>query len=350
MMEKPFWQEMVDTTSKYGRLIGLMKSAKIVAEFCLAIKPGDTALIVTDTEISPLIYYTLAGAIHAAGGIPTIAIMQPSPHPSAEPPVAIAEAMRYVDIVINCCSRTLTHTKARFVAQFECKRRYFAMPALTEDTMIRGAATADFEKVKEISLKVAEVADQGKWVRVQSDFGTDVTFSIEGRPFNAYYGEALEPGTAGGFPGGEVNTLPVESTVNGTVVIDSFMMEVGLLKDPIKWKVKEGKVIDISGGKEADLLRKYLEANGDENSYYIGEFSIGTNYAARTLGIAFEDKQVYGTVHMAIGSGVNSRTSAYRAKYKSKLHLDGVMSRPTVTIDGKVLMQNGEILVAPRPY
>lgn len=126
-----------------------MKSAKTAVEDCLCVKSGERVTIVTDTEISPLIYHTFAGAVMVAGGIPTIVIMEPLPHASAEPPDVVAAAMCECDAFINCCSRTITHTKARNKAQYDLKRRYLVMPAITEDALINGTATADFKKVKE---------------------------------------------------------------------------------------------------------------------------------------------------------------------------------------------------------
>jgi len=346
MADRAFWYEMVDTATKYGRIGRLMKSARTVVEDCLGIKPGETVTIVSDTEISPLVYHTLSGAVTAAGGIATIVIMEPLPHASAEPPSVVAAAMRESDAFINVCSRTISHTKARYVAQFEYKRRYVIMPATTEDMLISGAATADYKKLKEVGLKVIDVLTKGKQVRVISDYGTDVSFSIEGRPPKNVF-EAREPGSVAIFPGAEAPLGPVEDTVNGTIVIDRFILEIGLVSEPVTWKVRNGKVYEITGGREAEQLKEYLSKHGDENSMYIGEFSIGLNPYARSIGSNLEDKEVYGSVHIAIGSGVHY-PPYYTAKYHSKTHIDGLMLKPTVFVDGKKLVDKGEIVGAPR--
>jgi leucyl aminopeptidase (aminopeptidase T) len=338
---------MVDTGTKYGRIGRLIKSVRIAIEDYLCVKPGETVTIVSDTEVSPLVYHGLAGAVLAAGGVPTIVIMEPLIHASAEPPAAVAAAMRESDAFINCCSRTITHTKARNVAQYELKRRYMVMPAATEDMLISGGGTADFKKVKEIASKVGDILKKGKQVHIVSDYGTDVTFSIEGRPPKVLF-EASEPGSLTVFPGSELPLCPVEGTANGTIVIDRFILDIGILSEPVTWRVRNGKVDEITGGREAEQLKDFLQKQGDENSFYIGEFSIGVNYAARSIGSNLEDKQVYGAVHIAIGSGV-TYPPYYNAKYHSKTHVDGVMLTPTVSVDGKTLIDKGDILVAPRP-
>ena len=58
---------------------------------------------------------------------------------------------------------------------------------------------------------------------------------------------------------------------------------------------------------------------------------------------------MYGTVHVALGTGVSAPDGLYLRRYASKLHLDGVMTQPTVTVDGVTVVEDGEILVAPRP-
>jgi leucyl aminopeptidase (aminopeptidase T) len=325
-----------------------MKAAMTAARWCLDIQPGETVLIVTDTEISPLIYYTLAGAIHTMGGIPVISLMRPLPYASAEPPTAVAEAMKSCDIIINCASRTITHSAARHEAQFRHGKRVLVMPAMTEDMLIRGAGAADFEVVKDITGKVVEFLGSGRSVRVTSKHGTDVTFSIDGRPAKPAHGQIRPPELLSVFPGGETPLCPVDGSVNGQIVIDSYMLDVGLVDRPIIWTVKQGQVVDIKGGHAADALLRILEVRGDEYSRYIGEFSVGTNYAARPIGNNIEDKQVYGSVHFAIGTG-SSYPPYYFAKYKSSIHLDGVILKPDVFVDDRALITNGEIVIAPRP-
>jgi len=347
MTDRAFWYESVDTGTKYGRLSRLMRTTKSAIEDCLGVRPGETVTIVSDTEVSPLVYHGLAAAVLSAGGIPTIAIMEPLPHSSAEPPPAVAAAMRESDAFINACSRTITHTKARLEANINFKKRYLLMPAVTEDMLINGSSTADIKKVKEIASTVFKGLNGSKEVHITSDYGTDVTFSSEGRRPKQLL-EAREPATMAVFPGGEMNICPVEGTANGTIVIDRFILDIGLLSEPVTWKVKNGKVYEITGGREADQLKNYLEKHGDENSLYIGEFSIGLNYEARSVGNNIEDKQVYGSVHIAIGSGVTNYPY-YTAKYHSVTHIDGLMLKPTVLVDGKPLVENGEIIGAPRP-
>lgn len=348
-MSNQYWYESVDSAPKLGRLTQLAHTASSFVENTLRLEPGDEVCIVTDTEVSPLVYYSISGAVKAAGGVATVHVIEPLLVPSAEPPRAVAAAMVNCDFLINCCSRSITHSQAAHAAYLDHGIRYVVMSNPTEDLLLRGAATADFDVVRDISLKTRDALNAGTTVQITSPEGTDVTFDTTGRPFYPYYGEFLDGGTVTVFPGGEVNTTPNEDSGNGRIVFDAFLMEIGLLTEPVAWDLEDGKIVRVSGGTQAREFERILETRGDEFSRYIGELSVGTNYAARSIGSALEDKEVYGRVHIACGTGVSSPDGAFRARYQSTLHLDGIISNPTLTVDGKPVVENGEILVAPRP-
>jgi leucyl aminopeptidase (aminopeptidase T) len=74
---------------------------------------------------------------------------------------------------------------------------------------------------------------------------------------------------------------------------------IGLLSQPIQVEVESGRAISIKGGKEAEQLKKLLEA--DENGSHIAEFAIGTNPMSRMKGNMAEDKILKGCVDIAVG-------------------------------------------------
>jgi leucyl aminopeptidase (aminopeptidase T) len=135
----------------------------------------------------------------------------------------------------------------------------------------------------------------------------------------------------------------VEGTGNGTVVWDTSAhhIEGRLLKAPIKIKVKDGWATEITGGDDAQALVEYIEKYGDKNSYNCpAEFAIGLNPNARPRGNVREDKKLAGYAHIAMGSTAGIISNLY-----SKLHLDGIMKDATITCDGKIVVDKGEVLV-----
>ena len=96
-------------------------------------------------------------------------------------------------------------------------------------------------------------------------------------------------------------------------------------------------MVEITGGVEANQLRELLETSGDSNSYNIGEFAFGTNPAACVVHNVQEFKNKLGTIHIALGNNKNLFGNTF-----SKTHLDAIMLKPTVSIDGKVVIDKGK--------
>ena len=140
------------------------------------------------------------------------------------------------------------------------------------------------------------------------------------------------------FPDGEIALCPVEESVEGVIVVDRWMQGIGEIVDkPIKMRFKGGKCQSITGGIEAQTLKSVVESEGDEYSKYIGEFAIGINPWARVTGNPHrEGKKVVGSVTWRLG-----QERLLGGKYRSTLHLDGLMLKPIVTIDGKILFKEG---------
>ena len=144
---------------------------------------------------------------------------------------------------------------------------------------------------------------------------------------------------------------PVPGTANGTVVWDTTAhVPAGLWKDPVKLTIKDGWVVDISGGLEAAEIKNYLKTYGDKNCYAVGgEMGLGTNKkCAPRMGIMRSDKKRYGAMHFGIGHGADRFRFETDPKrfVSSNLRLEGIIARVTVIVDDNIVIcENGEIKV-----
>src|SRR5690606_34957280 len=118
---------------------------------------------------------------------------------------------------------------------------------------------------------------------------------------------------------------PIEESIEGTVVWDTTMHHVGLLSEPIRAEFSAGRAEKITGGASASKLLAYLESNGDDGSWMLGETSVGINDRCRVTGFVREDKKIAGCMHIALG--MNTDTGG---KVASRTHLDGVVRYPTL--------------------
>jgi len=314
--------------------LSIMKGARTAVETCMNIKPDETVLIVTDTG-KVKIAEAFAYASAALGAKTVISIMKPMGQSGEEPLKPIREAMKASDVVLIPTTRSLSHTDARREATKK-GARIASMPGITEDMMSYGGLTADYKDIANRTIKIAKILEKGKNVEITTPSGTRLTMNIEGRAPIRDTGLYHKSGDWGNLPAGEACLAPVEGTTQGTLVIDSMGKTV---KQPLTITIKNGWAQKFQGP-DATRLERLLES-ADKNAYNIGELGIGTNPNARLTGVVLEDEKVLGTVHIALGDN----TSYVGGHTKSKIHVDGILLRPTMKIDGHLIMKDGKLLL-----
>ena len=304
------------------------------------IKPDHHVLVVGDSHTQPL-----AEIFHAAASTlakeSVLAIMAVRRNHGQEPPRIITEAMAASDIVIHAVTYALTHTDATRYAQAK-GTQIFTMRGLTEELMfrmLRMILELDRGQLLRVTNAMADRLTRAKSVHLTSDLGTDIRMDVIGRQAISLAGQG-RPGHLGGsaFPG-EAAIAPIEGSANGKIVFEYSMDNLGLLDQPIHLTVKEGSVTAIEGGSSADELRRLLDQS-DAGATNIAEFAIGTNPVASMTGNMAENKKVRGTVHMALGDNMTIGGAV-----RSDVHLDGMVLRPTVTIDGETVVDRGRLMI-----
>ncbi len=310
-------------------------------------KAGDTILIMTDTQMDPLLWQGLATAANGLDMEPVVTIMTPRAHHAANPasPAMQAALDPKVDLVVYLTSTAMAHAKIT-EDLVDAGKKFILMEELTVDMLKPGGpAWADYEAMNRLGLKIAEVYSKGKTVRVTCPNGTDLTVDITGRPGRSIAGMplALHPGKGGGcaFPDGEAHVCPVEGTGEGRVVFDLTAHSVGALKEPMILTVEKGMVTKIEGGYQAQIWRQLLERAGDIGSYNCpAEVSIGLNKNVVPTGSMRTDKKMYATSHIGVGD-----TIVLGGTCHAKLRLEGVIRYPEISVDGQVLTRAGRILL-----
>jgi len=124
----------------------------------------------------------------------------------------------------------------------------------------------------------------------------------------------------------------------GVLVIDGSipLPGLGLLKEPITLKVEKGYIVSITGGEEAELLKKTLEGYNDPRVYLVAEVGFGLNPEGHLSGRMLEDEGVLGTMHIGIGNNI-----AYGGTNNTPVHIDLIMKQPTCMVDGHYIYKDG---------
>jgi len=317
-------------------LTKLDKASITAIKDCMGTKKNEKVLVITD-ELKREIGYSLYENAKALGHKSLFVEMKSGKINGEEPPAEIAELMQKFDVVLIPTAKSLTHTDARRAASANGVR-VATFPGITKEIMIRGM-NADYSAIAKRSIKLKKILEKGKRIRVTTAAGTDISFDIVGRTAIASKGLFHKKGESGNLPTGETFLAPVEGTANGAFVVDGSMAGLGLIGDVnIKVEVENGFAAKITGGRPAKQLREMLDKVG-KGARNIAEFGIGTNDSARLSGILLEDEKVMGTIHIALGNNISMGGS-----FNVPIHLDGVIKKPTVYLDSKLLMDKGKLL------
>jgi len=257
-----------------------------------------------------------------------------------------AEAVIYkykkdaVHAVIALSNYSTSHTTFRNLLTKICGTRYASMP-LFEAEMLEGAMAIDYRELKRRTTLIAGEVRKAELIEVKTPNGTHIAFSKKGRKVSADTGILTRPGSFGNLPAGEVYLAPLESTADGTLILE--WAPTRKLSSSVVLTVKDGYVGEVLGDEPfASYLREKLRERKENGN--IAELGIGTNDRARRPDNILESEKILGTVHIALGDN-----TSFGGKVSAPFHQDFVFFRPTVTLideDGKrtELMREGKFI------
>ena len=312
----------------------LLVSARTALQQCLDLKQGEKFLVIVDEP-----QMEIGQAFFQVGkemGAETMLLeFTPRKNNGDEPPSPIAKAWLDCDVFVAPASKSLTHTRARENA-VNAGARGSTLPGVTVEMMER-CIPVDYNKMKERCDKLVQILTEGKEVHITTELGTNLRFSMEGREGHPDTGIYNKPGMFGNLPAGEAYMAPLEGTAEGVFIVDGAM--IGVMEEPITLKVEKGFVTEITGGKEAKELLEMVEEVGHD-ARNIAEFGIGLNEKAIFTGNVLEDEKIDNTIHIAIGNNAH-----FGGVVDVPFHMDGIIKKPTVAIDGKVIIKDGKHLI-----
>jgi len=253
----------------------------------------------------------------------------------------MSSVLKEADVVFDLTSdMRIFASEGRYAA---CARgtRYMWVAQVSYDMLTTGGMTANFHEQKPVVEKLSKHFAVAKYANMTTTHGTNVSFRMEGAHINEFHGFCLNPGDVSMAPVIETNVLPIRGTCNGVVVVDVGVIRspIGIVKEPITFTVKDGKVVKIQGGEEAQELERLLEKAGNPNVYEICEFAVGLNPKISLTG-DLASVTAMGTAHLAIGTNI-----VLGGEIKAPLHFNLVVRHPTVALDEKLIMKNGKLLI-----
>jgi aminopeptidase len=333
------------------------QGAQQAVRTCARLRPGETVVIVTDEETEHIASRLREVAEQITPGKITTFVLEDfgeRPEDGSAPlklPHEIGEAMRGAEVSFFAASGKKGEVGSLRLPLIELvhatsQLRHGHMPGIT-DLLMRTGMCADYGEVQRISAGVGEMVREARHIRVTSPAGSDFTAEFSPSLKWVVCDGILRPGKPTNLPEGEVFTCPYD-VKEGLIVIDGilgdyFSERYGLVQDtPVTWEITDGRVRRIACVN--DELREELEEymGQDENAKRLGEFAIGTNTGVeRLVGNMLQDEK-YPGIHVAVGEPLPHETGA---DWSSVVHLDGVLQRVTIDVEGQVIMRDGRFVL-----
>ena len=210
------------------------------------------------------------------------------------------------------------------------RERGLNYPQLLDD-FIR-AVNIDYEDMRKLAKRLRQKLERCTEIRIESDDGTDLTFSTEGRTFLVEDGVIDDEDIRQGvhyaeIPTGEIFVAPIEDSAEGKAV---FLNVPNIGRRELLFR--GGKVVEARGERCEAFWERLEQATGEKDR--IAEFAIGLN-----PGVPNGNEKALGSIHIAIG-----KNNHMGGKNESSLHWDMVMPKPTIKANRKLIMKRGHIL------
>jgi len=314
--------------------------AEVLVHTCAKVQRGEQVAIVTDPERRP-IARALALEVAAVGGVPSIFVSPARSIDNEEPGPLVSTGLLTADVAFLPVTLAMAHTRAVREA-IVSGARVLSMTAFTEGMMNSGGLFTDFGARRPTCLALAQRLTDGSTLRVTNPAGTDLTIGLAGTTGNSHACILDGPGFSA-VPNIEANCSPAQGSGEGLFVCDGSIpyYGVGVMREPVTFRISEGFVTAIEGGEQARSLAELLAAQDDRWVYNLAQFAFGLNLDCTDFtGEMLNDEGVSGTVHIGIGTSANLGGSV-----SAKTHFDAICRAPTVWIDGEVVVRDGEVLI-----
>ncbi len=325
------------------------RAAQILATDVLGLRPGEVVAVTADTESDMQVVEAVAAAAHACGAKPLV-ITMPSPTgvgkaaDAALPVEALGAVLSKVNAWVEFNNEWLLYSTPFEIARANNPRlRYLCLVGMNVDMMVRTVGRVDHHTLREFMNRVTDLTKSARVVHVTTPAGTDVRFENDPtRLYSCDTGAANVPGVH--FLSGQISWAPIHDTIEGIIVFDGTISPpINRLVDaPVHLGVRRGRVVEITGGRDAIRYQAWLASFDDPNMFRLAHIAYGFNPGARLTGNVLEDERVWGVTEW--GLGYLQPIDAPPDGIQAKSHTDGICLNSSVWLDGIELLHEGRVV------
>jgi leucyl aminopeptidase (aminopeptidase T) len=332
----------------------LVERARVFVEQWAKVEEGEHVLVLADDQTDQDVARAVLAAARATGADVTFVEMPEPASAWAEPSDVVLGAMKQAQ---KCLSLALVyHDRRTTIARREHGMAMFFLLPPVPATLFGPAASYPIELCAEIGRQCARRLRAAREIRITSRRGTDFGALLDPRNCTADPGgwlDAWDPGRVIGrtpgegsntFPPGVVLANPDPGSVEGVAVFEHHV-GVGPVASHLAVRYENGRCV-AGQGEGAEKLASIVA--GVPYATDVAELAWGTNpHQTLTLGTErnpIDAERHAGTLHVGIGP-----SPIFGSRTTSRLHLDGLIVKPSISLDGEAIMTDGHLLVLDWP-
>jgi 2,5-dihydroxypyridine 5,6-dioxygenase len=327
-----------------------------VFEKC-AVKRGDTAAILSETQSRPLNVQLAELALLRLGARPfRIVVPTPrNPHPVPVRSTGASEAIGRLAPVVSALGQAGFVVDCTIEGLMHAPETPEILKAGARILVISNEHPEALERMRPDPALEARVRAAAKMLRaskrmgVTSAAGTKLDVDMTGAHTVGVWGWTDRPGTLAHWPGGIVVSFPKSGTVNGTLVLDRGDINLTFkryLESPVRLTLESDYITHIEGdGTDAELMRRYLAAWGDREAYAVSHVGFGMNPAARYEALTlYDQRDTNGTELRAVAGNFLFSTGAneFAGRYTAG-HFDIPVMKTTIRVDDTIVVRDGVV-------
>ncbi|RLG67943.1 MAG: hypothetical protein DRO11_09590 [Methanobacteriota archaeon] len=184
-----------------------------------------------------------------------------------------------------------------------------------------------------MNKKFAKLLADGENVTITCPKGTRLELRIAGRLPKVENCSLSREEPWFQLPGGEVCIAPLENSCEGTAIFSG--KAIGLPED-VEIFFENGKTKKIDSQLDEKILSLLASSLGVPGET-MGELGIGTNPGAKPIPTGPILEKALGTIHLGMGDNTQ-----FGGKHESNTHNDLIIEKPTLVVDNRVIIENGE--------
>jgi 2,5-dihydroxypyridine 5,6-dioxygenase len=256
---------------------------------------------------------------------------------------AAVEALKQADIVIDVMF--LLHSKELVEIQRSGTRILTCIEPI--DILTRLFPTRELAGRVQRAVELLAAAST---LRVTSAAGTDVAYRLGAYTQFGQYGFADKPGHWDHWSSsGMAYTYGADDGVDGTVVVapgDILLPFKTYVQAPIELTIEAGRIREIRGGVDADVVREYMENFGDPDAYGLAHIGWAMNENAKWTALA-TDRRGHGMEsrgfagNVLFSTGPNTQAGGPN---NTHCHLDIPMRSCSLSLDDRPIVVDGEVV------